>query len=623
MHYLKKFNKNVTVWEHAAKKLPWFKPWNNALLWDEPCAHWFSGGELNASYACLDVHIKRGLTHKVAIIWQSESGQEVQYTYGQLYQKVNNYAQFLKNLGVVAGDHVIVYMPMIPETLIAMLAIARIGATHVVVFSGFSSLALRDRIEDVSASYIITADFMVRRGKKINVKNIVDEAVKNNASVKKVIVIDRTGDKSCITTTLDVCYQDPEQNAAVSAVAVQANHPLFILYTSGTTGKPKGVVHSTGGYLTHCYTTFESVFKPDPTDIYWCTADVGWITGHSYVVYAPLMHGLTLFLHEGTLDYPDAGVWWSLIERHKINIFYTSPTALRMAIKAGDEWPNKYDLSSLSKLGTVGEPINPEVWKWYYTVIGKSGCSIVDTWWQTETGGFMIVPNAQSAGALLKPGSAGKPLEGIEADVFTADGVSAGNNTKGYLVIKEPWPGMCIDIYNDRQRFKHIYWSKFKGVYYTGDYAYKDADGDFWLLGRADEVLNIAGHRIGTAEIESAVLHHSMIAEVAAIGIADDIKGEQAVVFVTLKAGYLPTAAISSEIYTTIRTHIGSFVTPSRIYYIKQLPKTRSGKIMRRLLKGILDGKSLGDVSTLEDQGSLDEIKLMYNSLTQDLKSHN
>jgi acetyl-CoA synthetase len=613
---------HLSIWEQAAKKLPWFKPWDSTLLWNEPFAHWFAGGHLNASFACLDIHIQQGRADKVALLWESENGQKATYTYGQLYQQVNNCAQFLKDLGIKQGDPVIVYMPMIPETLIALLALARLGATHVVVFSGFSSAAVKDRIEDVAAQFIITADFTVRRGKKINLKTIIDEAVHNNSTIAKIVVVDRTGDRSCITQPVDVCYQDmPQHNSYVPAVAVESNHPLFILYTSGTTGKPKGIVHSTGGYLTHCYASFEATFNPQPSDIYWCTADVGWITGHSYVTYAPLLHGLTIFMYEGTPDYPNAAIWWSLIERYKITILYTSPTALRMAIKAGDAWPNQHNLTSLTKLGTVGEPINPDVWKWYYTVIGKERCAIIDTWWQTETGGFMIAPTSSTPHADLKPGSAGAPLLAIQADVLTEDGVTAGPNSKGYLVIQQPWPGMCLGIYNDPERFKQTYWSKFKGMYYTGDYAYKDEDGNFWLLGRADEVMNIAGHRVGTAEIEHAVVHHPMVAEAAAIGTADEIKGEQATVFVTLKVGCVATPQLNDEIRLAIRTQIGSFITASSIYYIKQLPKTRSGKIMRRLLKGVLEGKSLGDISTLEDQASIDEIKVLYDALKQELKA--
>lgn len=619
MHTIEALEKNLPLWEQAAKKLPWFKSWHTALTWHEPFAHWFAGGELNASFACLDKHINNGLSNKTALIWHNENNEAITYTYQELYQKVNAMAHFLLSIGIQKGTPVVVYMPMIPETLITILAIARLGAIHVVVFSGFSSIALKDRIEDVNAHYIITADFGLRRGKKINLKSIVDQAVEHMTSIKNVIVIDRAGDRSCTMHSTDIYYQENNvPNVHIPAVPVESNHPLFILYTSGTTGKPKGIVHSTGGYLTYCHNTFEQVFNPQPTDVYWCTADVGWITGHSYVIYAPLMHGLTVFMYEGAPDYPDAGIWWSLIEQYKITILYTSPTALRMAIKAGNQWPKKYDLSSLSKLGTVGEPINPEVWKWYHAIIGSSRCPIADTWWQTETGGFMIASIDKQA--TLKPGCATKPLSGIQADVVDEHGMSTEKNTKGYLVIKNPWPGMCIGIHNDPERFKQVYWSKFKGWYYTGDYAYKDTDGDFWLLGRADEVLNIAGHRVGTAEIESAALNHMMVAEAAAIGIQDSIKGEQAALFIALKQGYLGDTKTSEEIRSLVRNHIGSFVTPAHIYYVKQLPKTRSGKIMRRLLKGVLEDKSLGDISTLEDAASIEDIKLMYTSLKQDLQ---
>lgn len=614
-------NKNMIFWNTAAHQLPWFTSWHTTLIWQSPHAHWFAGGELNASYACLDIHIERGLSRKTALIWHSEDGTGVSYTYGDLYQKVNAAAQFFKDMGIQKGDRVIIYMPMIPETIITILAIARLGAIHVVVFSGFSSLALRDRIQDVGAEYIVTADYAVRRGKKINLKTIVDQAREGIASIKKVVVIDRMGDHACITHPIDICYHEQNlTNTYIPAVPVESNHPLFVLYTSGTTGKPKGIVHSTGGYLTYCHSTFKQVFDPKESDIYWCTADVGWITGHSYVIYAPLMHGITIFMYEGAPDYPDAGIWWQLIEQYKITTLYTSPTALRMAIKAGDEWPNAYNLSSLKKLGSVGEPINPEVWKWYHAIIGKSRCPIADTWWQTETGGFMIAQPITSP-TENKPGSATKPLHGITLAVLDEHGNIVTPYTKGYLVATQPWPGMCIGIYGDPERFKHVYWSKFPGYYYTGDFAYTDEEGDYWLLGRADEVLNIAGHRVGTAEIESAALNHTMIAEVAAIGIADEIRGEQAVLFITLKHGHTNTPSLNEEIRRTVRSHIGAFVVPSQVYYVRQLPKTRSGKIMRRLLKGILDGKSLGDVSTLEDGASLDEIKSIYSSLTKDLRS--
>ncbi len=621
MNYPESFKKNMQMWELQATKLPWFKRWHTPLIWQEPLAHWFAGGQLNASYICLDVHLQQGRSDKQALIWESEDGQRATYTYQQLYDEVNRCAYVLKNMGITSGNPVIVYMPMIPETVITLLALARIGATHVVVFSGFSSHALKDRIEDVGARFIVTADYGVRRGKKINLKSVVDGALADSAHVEKVVVFDRAGDRSCMTAHHDVCYQDfVQENARVPAVAVESNHPLFILYTSGTTGKPKGIVHSTGGYLTYCYSTFQDVFAPKSDDIYWCTADVGWITGHSYVIYAPLMHGLTIFMHEGAPDYPDAGAWWSLIERYKITLLYTSPTALRMAIKAGDSWPATYDLSSLRRLGTVGEPINPEVWKWYYAKIGGSRCSIIDTWWQTETGGFMIAPYARNQDQ-LKPGSADTPLKGIDAQVLNSDGTLASAGIKGYLVIQEPWPGMCIGIYNDAERFQQVYWSKFKGMYYTGDYAYRDDDGSFWLLGRADEVLNIAGHRIGTAEIESAVVHHPAVAEAAAIGGADALKGERVLLFVTLKIGHHATPQMNDEIRRMLRIHIGAFVTAAEIYYIRQLPKTRSGKIMRRLLKGIIEGKALGDVSTLEDQASIDEIASLYTAISGELNS--
>ncbi len=604
-------------WEQQAEKLAWFKRWKRVLDWQEPYAHWFSGGTLNASYACVDVHIKNGLGNKVAYHCEDEQGNAVTWTYAELYKQVNQYAHALQKIGVSKNDIVMVYLPMIPQAIAAILAIARLGATHSVVFSGFSSHALKDRIDDTQAKFVITADAGVRRGKRIELKKIVDHAVSECSSIEKVLVIKRFEQEVFLQPGRDVVADDFfEENVFVEPVAVEANHPLFILYTSGTTGKPKGLMHSTGGYLTYARTTMEWAFDPDHTSVYWCTADIGWITGHSYVVYAPLLLGLTSVIHEGTLDYPDPSAWWRLVEKYRVSIFYTSPTAIRMCIKYGDQWPAACDLSSLKILGTVGEPINPDVWRWYHERIGAGRCPVIDTWWQTETGGFMIAPTAGLDLVALKPGSATVPLPTIAAEVVDTHGNPVPAGTKGYLVIKKPWPGMTIGVYNDPERFKEVYWSRFKGMYYTGDYARVDEDGYFWLLGRADEVVNIAGHRIGTAEIESAVVTLLMIAEAAAIGVHDELRGEAVVLFVILKnSGSESHDHVKQQITQVVREYIGAFVMLCGIYCVDKLPKTRSGKIMRRLLKAVVEGSPVGDVSTLEDGASLEEAKQAYLQL--------
>lgn len=613
------------LWEQAAQELPWFKTWDHVLEWNEPYAHWFKGGLLNASYICLDAPIRSGHGSKVALIWQSEDGGYKELTYDQLYDEVNRCASVLRSLGVRTGDRVIVYMPMIPETFATLLAIARLGATHVVVFSGFSSAALRERIMGTQARFIVTADYGVRRGKQVDLKSLVDEALSMNTgvphTVDKVLVVQRSSAPPVLVPGRDVIYGDvrPVKSVFVEPVPVESNHPLFILYTSGTTGKPKGIIHSTGGYLTYCYSTFKWVFRPNEASRYWCTADIGWITGHSYVLYAPLMHGITSFVFEGAPDYPDPGIWWRLIQEQKITHFYTSPTALRMAMKAGDAWPARYDLSSLRLLATVGEPINPEVWKWYERIIGRGVCPIIDTWWQTETGGFMIAPITGRT-IPLEPGSVTKPLPGIEAMIVDTHGNPVAPLTKGYLIITSLWPGMTIGIYGDAQRFKETYWSRFRSpagqpAYYTSDYAFKDQNGYYWLLGRSDEVLNMAGHNVGPAEIESAAITHPAVAEAATVGIAEPIRGEQAILFVVLKHGYSPEPHVADEIIKTVSTSIGSFAKPSAVHFVEKLPKTRSGKIMRRLLKNILEGGSLGDVSTLEDASSLEEVQEQYKAL--------
>lgn len=598
-------------WSKQAEKLPWFKRWDKTLVWQEPFAQWFSGGTINASYACVDVHAQSERKDKVAIYWEDEQGATRTVTYAELYKDVNRFASVLQNLGVKKGDIVVVYLPMIPEAAAMMLAIARLGATHSVVFSGFSAAALRDRIEDAQAKFVITADVGYRRGKALQLKAIVDEALVDKTPIKKVLVIKRSQDQINFVPGRDVVLSDALAQADnfVEPVHVESTHPLFILYTSGTTGKPKGIMHSTGGYLTYVYSTMKWAFEVNDKSIYWCTADIGWITGHSFVVYAPLLHGISIFMYEGAPDFPSTDRWWQLIEKYKITIFYTSPTALRMFMRHDPALIKQHDLSSLQVIGSVGEPINPEVWSWYSKYIGNDNCPVVDTWWQTETGGFMISPRASQSLITLKPGSATLPLPGVDADVVDVEGKPTCSGAKGFLVIKQPWPGMTLGIYGDPERFKDVYWSKFKGMYYSGDYAIKDSDGYFWLLGRADEVLNVAGHRIGTAEVESAVVAHQSVAEAAAVPVHDEIKGENVVIFAILKTNVQASDVLKKEVIDSVRKHIGAFATPAGVYFVDKLPKTRSGKIMRRVLRAVVQGLPVGDISTLEDEASVDEVK--------------
>lgn len=603
-------------WEKQAEQLPWFSKWDKGLIWDEPYAHWFAGGTLNASYACLDVHQKTAKKNKVAIYWQDEQGNNRALSYAQLYKLVNQYASILRRFGVKKGDIVLLYLPMIPEAVAAMLAVARLGATHTVVFSGFSATALKNRIDDAHVKFIITADVTYRRGKYLRLKDVVDKALVESPSVDNVFVIKRLDDGCNIQQGRDIIMDEKMATENfVEPEHVESNHPLFILYTSGTTGKPKGIIHSTGGYLTYVYSTIKWAFDVNDESVYWCTADIGWITGHSYVVYAPLMHGATMVLYEGAPDYPAPDQWWKLIATYGVTIFYTSPTALRMFMRYDPRMIERHDLSSLKILGSVGEPINPEVWQWYNRHIGRLRCPIIDTWWQTETGGFMISPQAGVDLLALKPGSATEPLPGVDADVVDVQGKSVPRGSKGYLVIRKPWPGMMIGIYQDPECFKEAYWSKFKGAYYAGDYAIKDSDGYFWLLGRADEVLNIGGHRVGTIEIESGAVSHQSVAEAAAVGIQHPIKGEGVVVFAILKQGYCADEQLQEAVTQAVRAHIGAFATPCGVYFVESLPKTRSGKIMRRVLKAVFEGAGVGDVSTLEDEASVDEIRLVFQKL--------
>ncbi len=589
-------------WADIASDLHWFKKWDKVLKWNEPFAEWFVGGQLNLSYNCLDRHLGTWRKNKAAIIWEGEPGDIRTLTYQQLHQEVCKFANVLKSLGIEKGDRVAIYMPMVPELPVAMLACARIGATHSIIFGGFSAEALKDRINDAQAKAVITADGGYRRGGVIELKPAVDEAIVDCPSVKQMVVVERTKNKVHMEPGRDHWYHQLMETASdvCPAEPLDSEHPLYILYTSGTTGKPKGIVHTTGGYSVHTYITTKWVFDLRDDDTYWCTADIGWVTGHSYIVYGPLQNGATAVMYEGAPNTPDFGRFWAIIDRHKVNILYTAPTAIRTFIKWGEQWPLKYDLSSLRLLGSVGEPINPEAWMWYYKVIGKEKCPIVDTWWQTETGGILISP---IPGAIpTKPGSATLPFPGIVPDIQTREGESVGDNQGGFLVITRPWPGMLRTIYGDPERFKRQYWSDIEGCYFTGDGARRDDEGYFWLMGRVDDVINVSGHRLGTMEIESALVSHPAVAEAAVVGRPDDIKGQAVSAFVTLESGHEPGPDLKEELRRHVAHEIGSMAKPDDIRFTDSLPKTRSGKIMRRLLRDIASGtKTVGDTTTLED----------------------
>ena len=611
----------VSFWDEQAKNLTWFSPWSKTLDWQPPFAKWFVGGTINASYNALDVH-QDSKFDKPAIIWEGENGESRIITYRDMLIQVQKFSNVLKSLGVKKGDRVTIYLPMVPELPIAMLACARIGATHTVVFSGFSAISLRDRISDSKSKIVITADGGYRRGKIIKLKEIIDEAIKDFDSVEHVIVLERAKNKISMSSK-DKFWNDLMKDASDSCDAekLDSNHPLFILYTSGTTGKPKGVLHGTGGYLTHLYSTFKWAFDIKDSDVFFCTADIGWVTGHSYVVYAPLLHGATEIMYEGAPDYPDMSRMWNILQKYKVTIFYTTPTTLRMFMKFGDDIPNSFDLSSLRLLGTVGEPINPEVWRWYFKIIGKEKCPIIDTWWQTETGGMLISPLPGLETIPLKPGSATLPIPGINIAVVDEDGRDVPSNTKGYLVIKNPWPGMFLTLWGDDEKYTDVYWSKYDDCYYSGDYALKDDDGYFWLLGRADDVLKVAGHRIGTIELESCIVSHNHVAESAVCGIPDEVKGEVIVAFVVLNQGVaLSFNDLKHELVDKIRQDIGAIATPKQIYFVSKLPKTRSGKIMRRLLKAIANNEKIGDVSTLEDDSVVTEVQNSFDEFQKSIK---
>jgi acetyl-CoA synthetase len=593
-------------WAKMAKEnVSWFTPWKKVLDWKPPFAKWFVGGKLNVSYNCLDRHLEgenAWRKNKAAIIWEGEPGDTRTITYGELHREVCKFANVLKGLGVSKGDRVALYMPMVPELAIAMLACTRIGAPHSIVFGGFSAEALRDRINDGGAKVVVTADGGYRRGEPFALKPAVDEACEGTPTVEAVVAVQRTGEPTAMKEGRDHWWHElmAEASATCKPAKLDAEHPLFILYTSGTTGKPKGILHTTGGYLTHVTTTAKAIFDLKDSDTYWCTADIGWITGHSYVVYGILANGATTLMYEGVPTHPGPDRFWDIIERHRVSIFYTAPTAIRTFIRLGDEHPKGHDLSSLRLLGSVGEPINPEAWMWYHRVIGNRKCPIVDTWWQTETGGIMITP---LPGAVdTKPGSATKPFPGVHAAILDADGDEVRPPDGGFLALTKPWPGMLRGIWGDNERFKETYWSKWKDTYFPGDGAHRDKQKYFWIMGRIDDVMNVSGHRIGTMEVESAIVSHPKVAEAAVVGRPDEITGTALVAFVTPIRGVEAGSALEEEVKKQVVKEIGAIARPKDIRFTEGLPKTRSGKIMRRLLRDIASGKeTVGDTSTLED----------------------
>ncbi|MFV0337748.1 MAG: acetate--CoA ligase [Chthoniobacterales bacterium] len=597
-------------WAREAKELKWQKPWKKVLDWKPPFAKWFVDGKINASENCLDQHLETDRRNKAAIIWEGEPGDTRTLTYHQLHREVCRFANVLKRNKVKKGDRVLIYLPLIPEAAIAMLACARLGAVHSVVFGGFSSDSIKDRLEDSGAKLIITADGGYRRGQIVPLKENVDNAIKGNKKIQRVIVYRRTNQKVNIQNKRDVWWDEElkKVDANCPAAVLDSEHPLYILYTSGSTGKPKGILHTTGGYLVGCYTTTKYVFDLKETDVYWCTADVGWVTGHSYLVYGPLTAGATCVMYEGAPNWPEPDRFWQIIEDYGVTILYTAPTAIRAFIKWGDKWVKKHDLSSLRLLGTVGEPINPEAWMWYHKVIGGERCPIVDTWWQTETGVHMITP---LPGAIATtPGTATYPFFGVDAAVVDDTGKEVGVDQGGKLVIRKPWPSMLRTIYGDKTRYQKTYWSDIKDCYFSGDGARRDKDGHIWIVGRMDDVLNVAGHRLGTAEVESALVAHASVAEAAVVGRPDEIKGQGVVAFVTLKGGNKATPALAETLRKHVGTIIGAIAKPDEIRFTDALPKTRSGKIIRRLLKEIAAGNEVtGDITSLEDKGILDQLQ--------------
>jgi acetyl-CoA synthetase len=601
--YARAAEKPEEFWgELASQKLHWFEPYSHVFEWHPPFAKWFVDGKTNACYNCLDRHVEAGNGDKAAILFEGEPGDTRKITYREMLDDVCRFANGLLRLGLQTGDRAIIYMPMIPEAVVAMLACARLGITHSVVFGGFSSEALKARIQDLGAKLVITADGGWRRGKEIKLKPAVDEALAECPTVEAVVVHKRTQGAVEMLHGRDHWWHavDAGQSNHCPAVPLDSEHPLFVLYTSGTTGKPKGILHTTAGYLLQSAMTVEWVFDLKPNDVYWCTADIGWVTGHSYVVYGPMANGATQVIYEGAPDYPAFDRWWKIVAHYGVSIFYTSPTAIRALIRQGNQWPEAHDLSSLRVLGSVGEPINPAAWEWYYNVIGKARCPIVDTWWQTETGAMLIAP--MPGAVALKPGSGTLPIPGVIADVVDLDGNSVGPNQEGYLIIRRPWPSMVRTIWGDPQRFQDQYWSRMPGNYFTGDAARRDEDGYFWVLGRVDDVLNVSGHRLSTMEVESALVRHPAVAEAAVVGKPHEITGQAVCCFVTLKKGDWDHDAIGKELRQWVGHEIGAFARPEEIRFSDALPKTRSGKIMRRLLRELVTNNTVaGDVTTLED----------------------
>jgi acetyl-CoA synthetase len=600
---------SVRFWEKQARQLRWMKPWKKALEWKLPYAKWFLGGKLNVSDNCLDRHVEGARKNKAAIIWEGEPGDSRVLTYRDLWRDVNRFASALRKHGVKKGDAVTIYMPMIPELPIAMLACARIGAPHSVVFGGFSPESLSDRINDCKSKIVITADGGYRRGGTVALKKNTDEALKSCPFVSTVIVYKRTGQEIAWQNERDIWWHDFVQkgDAYIKPEPMDAEDMLYLLYTSGSTGKPKGIVHTTGGYLTGVSATHRMIFDLREDDVYWCTADIGWVTGHSYIVYGPLANGATGVMYEGTPDYPDKDRFWRIVEKYGVTILYTAPTAIRTFVRWGDQFPNRCDLSSLRLLGTVGEPINPEAWVWYWKVIGKGKCPIVDTWWQTETGQILITPLPGIT--IAKPGSATFPFPGVTADVVNDKGESV---EAGYLVLKKPWPAMLRGIYGDPERFVKQYWSQIPGMYFTGDGAKRDKDGYLWLLGRIDDVMNVSGHRVSTMEVESALVDHPAVAEAAVIGRTHEIKGQAIAAFVTIKSGVDLKDTLKDELKAHVAKKIGALARPDDVIYAAELPKTRSGKIMRRLLRDVAEGRALGDTTTLADPAVVADLKQKY-----------
>ncbi|HEU5350667.1 MAG TPA: acetate--CoA ligase [Terracidiphilus sp.] len=600
--YKKSIEDPEAFWDSAAKELHWFEPWSKVLEWDHPWARWFVGGRINVSYNCLDRHLDSSRRDKVAILWESEPGEVRRITYAELHAQVAQFAAALKGLGIRKGDRVAIYMGMVPELAVALLACARIGAVHSVIFGGFAATAIADRVNDSGCVAILTQDAAYRRGNEIPLKRTVDEALTHCPTVQHVVVFQRTGAHVNMLRGRDHWWHELAVAAPATCPAepMDSEDPLYILYTSGTTGKPKGLVHTTGGYAVQTYLTTKIVFDLREDDIYWCTADIGWVTGHSYIVYGPLQNGATVLMYEGAPNFPDFSRFWKIIDDHRVTVFYTAPTAIRAFIKWGNQYVEKFKLDSLRLLGTVGEPINPEAWMWYREKIGHNRCPIVDTWWQTETGAIMIAPVPGAVPA--KPGSATRPFFGIQPEVVTREGrpVPAGHG--GLLVIRKPWPAMARTVYGDPERYKKTYWSDVPGCYFTGDGARMDADGYFWLMGRVDDVINVSGHRLGTMEVESALVAHPKVAEAAVVGRPDDLKGQAIAAFVTLEGGHKPSDELKDELRQWVAKEIGALARPDDIRFTDALPKTRSGKIMRRLLRDLAThGEIKGDTTTLED----------------------